>query len=387
MQPEQQAHVAGVVRDCRKRLQGVMSGANGGDRSKQLEAIAARLVDVETALDTDARHRHRRNLLQRARELSASRMTGTPHHPPEPLTVPHRYLRTSPPSPAPSITIVTPSFQQGHFLERTILSVLDQGYPTLEYVVRDGGSTDETLDILKRHASSLTRWESAPDHGQANAINLGFAGSTGEIMAFLNSDDLLLPGSLAYVAGYFSRHPEVDVVYGHRMLIDERDRRVGAWLVPTRAERVLRWGDCIPQETLFWRRSAWEAAGGEMNESFEFALDWDLLLRFHAADVKMRRLPRFLGAFRLHTEQKSSVQLDAYERESIALRTRANGHPVSPYVAHARLRPFTLRHALLHCVNRALWRLPVQRFEVHAGAPPNYNSGPVLTNSSESRSR
>ena len=74
------------------------------------------------------------------------------------------------------------------------------------------------------------------------------------------------------------RHPEVDVVYGHRMLIDERDRRVGAWLVPTRAERVLRWGDCIPQETLFWRRSAWEAAGGEMNESFEFALSWDLLL-------------------------------------------------------------------------------------------------------------
>ncbi len=253
--------------------------------------------------------------------------------------------------------------------------------------MRDGGSTDETLDILKRHAGTLTRWESAPDHGQADAINLGFAGSTGEIMAFLNSDDLLLPGSLAYVAGYFSRHPEVDVIYGHRMLIDERDRRVGVWLVPTRAERVLRWGDCIPQETLFWRRRAWEAAGGEMDESFDFALDWDLLLRFRAAGVKMRRLPRFLGAFRLHTEQKSSVQLDAYERESIALRTRANGHPVSPYVAHARLRPFILRHALLHSVNRALWRLPVRRFEVHVGAPTHYDSGSVLTNSSESRSR
>jgi hypothetical protein len=93
-------------------------------------------------------------------------------------------------------------------------------------------------------------------------------------MAFLNSDDLLLPGSLAYVAGYFARHPEVDVIYGHRMLIDEYHRRVGVWLIPARADRVLRWSDCIPQETLFWRRSTWEAAGGRMDEDFRFALDW-----------------------------------------------------------------------------------------------------------------
>jgi glycosyltransferase involved in cell wall biosynthesis len=364
MQPEQQAHVAGVVRDCREHLQGVLSGKNGGVDPAQLEAIVARLADVETTLDRDARHRRRRSPLRRLKELSASRMTPVPHHPPEPLTVPLRYLRTAPPSTPPSITIVTPSFQQGRFLERTLLSVLDQSYPALEYVVRDGGSSDETLDILQRHTNSLTRWDSAPDAGQANAINLGFEGSKGEIMAFLNSDDLLLPGSLAYIARYFVRHPEVDVIYGHRMLIDEDDRRVGVWLIPARAERVLHWSDCIPQETLFWRRRAWEAVGARLDETFSFALDWDLLLRFRDAGVKMQRLPRFLGAFRLHTEQKNSVLLDAYERESAVLRARANGHALSPYVAHARLRPFLARHALLHHVNRASWRLPMPRFEM-----------------------
>jgi glycosyltransferase involved in cell wall biosynthesis len=386
MQPEQQAHVAGVVRDCHERLRGLLSRASGGDE-QELESIAARLVDVETALDTDARHRQRRSPLRRLRELSASRMTATAHHPPEPLTVPRRYLRTSPASPAPSISVVTPSFQQGRFLERTIMSVLGQGYPALEYVVRDGGSTDETQEVLRRHSSSLTRWESAPDRGQADAINLGFEGTAGEIMAFLNSDDLLLPGSLAYVARYFARHPEVDVVYGHRMLIDEHDRRVGVWLIPARAEGVLRWSDCIPQETLFWRRRAWEAAGARMDESFSFALDWDLLLRFSETGARMKRIPRFLGAFRLHTAQKNNVLLDAYEQESAVLRDRANGHPVSPYVAHARLQPFVVRHVLLHCLNRAWWQLPVRRFEVPVGDAGSYDSASALTSSPESRSR
>ncbi len=285
------------------------------------------------------------------------------------------------------MTVVTPSFQQGQFLERTLLSVLDQGYPALEYVVQDGGSTDETLDVLRRHSDALARWESVPDGGQANAINRGFAGTEGEIMAFLNSDDLLLPGSLAYVARYFKRHPEVDVVYGHRVLVDERDRQIGAWLIPARAERVLQWADCIPQETLFWRRRAWEAAGAQMDESFRFALDWDLLLRLRESGARMKRLPRFLGAFRLHTDQKHSVLLDAGEEESAKLRHRANGHAVSPYVAHARLQTFLGRHALLHNLNRARWRLPMRRFEVPVVGANDYVPASGLTSSPESRSR
>jgi GT2 family glycosyltransferase len=387
MQPDQQAHVAGVVRDCHERLRDLLSRTGKGDEHEQLEAIAARLVDVEAALHSDARRRRRRSPVHRARELSASRITHAAHHMPQPLTVPRRYLRSSPPTPVPGITVVTPSFQQGRFLEQTVLSVVEQGYPALEYVVRDGGSSDETLAILERHSDSLTRWESAPDRGQADAINRGFEGTTGEIMAFLNSDDLLLPGSLAYVARYFARHPDVDVVYGHRVLIDEHDRQVGAWLIPAGAERMLRWGDCIPQETLFWRRRIWEAAGARMDESFSFALDWDLLLRFREAGARMKRVPRFIGAFRLHTDQKNSVLLDAGERESALLRARANGHPVSPHVAHAHMQPLILRHVFLHTVNRAWWRLPLQRFEVPIGNPCAYASGSTLTSAPESRSK
>ncbi len=380
-------HIARVVRDCHEQLHELRSQRSYFDAQARLDAIHARLVDVEAALSVDAKRDRPRSPAGLARELCASRLTAVAHHPAKPLVVPRSYLRTSPPRPAPRMTVVTPSFQQGQFLERTLLSVLDQGYPALEYVVQDGGSTDGTLDVLRRHSDALARWESEPDGGQANAINRGFAGTDGEIMAFLNSDDLLLPGSLAYVARYFERHPGVDVVYGHRVLVDERDRQVGAWLIPARAERVLQWADCIPQETLFWRRRAWDAAGAQMDESFRFALDWDLLLRLRESGARMKRLPRFLGAFRLHTDQKHSVLLDAGEEESAKLRHRANGHAMSPYVAHARLQAFLGRHVLLHNLNRARWRLPMRRFEVPVVGASGYVPASGLTNSPESRSR
>src|SRR5262249_1995819 len=178
------------------------------------------------------------------------------------------------------IAIVTPSFNQGAFLERTLASVLGQQYPRLEYVVQDGGSTDGTLAVLQRYRDQLTHWESVRDRGQAHAINLGFRRTTGDIMAYLNSDDLLFPGALAFVARYFAAHPQVDVVYGHRVIIDEQDQEVGRWVLPPHEDEVLSWTDPVPQETVFWRRRVWERVGGAMDESFQFALDWDLLLRF-----------------------------------------------------------------------------------------------------------
>ena len=153
--------------------------------------------------------------------------------------MPARYLRTRHPKRAPTIAIVTPSYQQGRFLDRTIYSVISQKYPALEYVVHDGGSTDETLEVLHYFEPVLTRWTSESDEGEADAINRGFSNTTGEVMAWLNSDDLLLPGSLAYVARYFVRHPDVDVVYGHRVLIDEHDKRIGAWVLPRHDDAAL----------------------------------------------------------------------------------------------------------------------------------------------------
>ena len=228
-------------------------------------------------------------------------------HDPRPLRVPARYLRTRAPEPAPTITIVTPSYQQGRFLDRTIYSVVSQQYPRLEYVVQDGGSSDGTLDVLRRFDHALTRSVSEPDGGQADAINRGFSETTGDVMAWLNSDDLLLPGSLAYVARFFVEHPDVDVVYGNRLLIDENDGQIGSWILPRHDDLALTLADFVPQETLFWRRRVWDAVGGRVDPDFGYALDWDLLLRFRDAGAKMVRLPRYLGAFRVHDEQKTTV--------------------------------------------------------------------------------
>jgi glycosyltransferase involved in cell wall biosynthesis len=256
---------------------------------------------------------------------------------------------------------VTPSFGQGHFLERTLYSVVNQNYPTLEYIVQDGGSTDETVDVLRRFDGSLTRWTSEPDNGQGDAINRGFTHTSGEIMAYLNSDDLLLPGALAYVATYFAAHPEVDVVYGHRAIIDEHDRQVGCQVLPRHDDRELTMLDFVPQETLFWRRSAWEAAGGQIDTSLHFAIDWDLLLRLRDSGAKMVRLPRFLGAFRVHDEQKTAAWNDQCLVECEALRRRVHGRAISHDQAVARVAPYLRRHVAHHVWHRLKARMPLRR--------------------------
>jgi glycosyltransferase involved in cell wall biosynthesis len=230
-------------------------------------------------------------------------------------------------------------------LEATLRSVLDQGYPQLEYIVQDGGSTDESLDILRRYGERLTRWESVPDRGQSDAINRGMQHTTGEIMAYLNSDDLLLPGSLAYVAGYFRDHPDVDIVYGHRLLVNEQGNQIGRWILPPHDDIVITWADYIPQETMFWRRRAWERAGGCIDDSFAFAMDWDLILRFREAGLRFARLPRFLGAFRITEEQKTSQLIATVgAREMARLRYRVHGAHASNRRIRRAVRPYIWRH-------------------------------------------
>lgn len=229
----------------------------------------------------------------------------------------------------PSISIVTPSFRQASYITRTIESVLGQRYPALEYFIQDGGSQDGTVEILKHYTECLSGWTSEPDDGQSQAINRGFIKTHGEIMAWLNSDDLLMPGTLAYVAEYFVSHPDVDVVYGQRILIDEHDREIGRWILPPHDDKVLSWADFVPQETLFWRRTIWEKAGGSIDETFRFAMDWDLLLRFRKAGARMVRLPKFLGAFRIHEAQKTSAAInDVGHQEMHRLRVREVGREI-----------------------------------------------------------
>jgi len=265
------------------------------------------------------------------------------HHEPLPIKLPKRRVWPAG-EPAPSVALVTPSLRQAHFLEATLQSVLDQCYPSLEYVVQDGGSTDGTIDVLRRYDHRLHGWVSAPDRGQSHAINLGFSQTTGEIMGWLNSDDLLLPGALAVVADYFAKHPKVDVVYGHRVLIDRDGYEIGRWVMPGHCDKVLSWADFVPQETLFWRRSLWDMVGG-VDETFQFAMDWDLLLRFRDAGARMVRLPHFLGAFRIHDAQKSCTQInDVGMGEMDRLRQRVLGRTVTRSEIRSALLPYLVQH-------------------------------------------
>lgn len=267
-------------------------------------------------------------------------------HSPIPLgdrTIPLR--RALLPEQLPRISIVTPSFRQAHLIERTIASVVAQAYPKLEYFIQDGGSDDGTTSVLEKWSDRLSGWESKRDGGQSAAINLGFAKTSGDIMAWLNSDDLLMPGSLNYVAAYFQRHPEVDVIYGDRLLIDENDALIGRWVLPGHVDAVLPWADFVPQETLFWRRNLWDKVGAHIDETFKFAMDWDLLLRFRKAGARFAHVPKYLGAFRIHASQKTSAAIsDIGFQEMDRLRLRELGRVVSHHEIRRAIKPFMARH-------------------------------------------
>jgi GT2 family glycosyltransferase len=380
VQPDEQLEIAQLLSEQRDQLTGVIRELL--ERQTQLSELEARLLSYSsTSRLTEVEHRLRVDALQQNQGLFGSSSLGTKarrirglaypkigrlkQYPPRRLLIPEAYLRTAALHDPPRISIVTPSFQQGRYLARTMRSVINQNYPNLEYVVQDGGSTDGTLETLERFDDALTFWASEPDAGQADAINRGFTHTTGDIMAWLNSDDLYLPGALAYVAKYFVDHPEVDVVYGNRRMIDQDDAEIGAWILPKHDDRILTLVDYVPQETLFWRRSIWDAAGGRLDADFGYALDWDLLLRFRDAGATIVRLPRFIGAFRVHDEQKTSAQDWLGAEECARLRERVHGRPISPEEAGRETIPYLRRHILVHSRQRLIDRMPLRKVDVH----------------------
>jgi len=323
-----------------------------GEKEREVEKLRS---IIEEQADTIRVLRSRRpGIRGRIRHWLQPRLGVFYQYPPRRFNIPEHYGSVAGLQGSPTISIVTPSFNQADFLELTIKSVVEQNYPALEYIIQDGGSEDGTVAVLKKYSHYFSHWESTGDKGQAHAINLGFRHATGEIMAYLNSDDLLLPGALPYVAHYFSEHLEVDAVYGHRVLVDEKNREVGRWVLPPHDDHVLSWADYIPQETLFWRRRIWEKVGGNVDESFRFAMDWDLIMRFRDAGARFVRLPRFLGAFRVHPEQKSSKELDDLGQEEMGeLRKRCHGREVSDDDIHKNIRTYLLKHVVLNKLYRA----------------------------------
>ncbi|MFC1766305.1 glycosyltransferase family 2 protein [Planctomycetota bacterium] len=208
----------------------------------------------------------------------------------------------------PTVSIVTPSFNQVAYLEETILSVLGQDYPNLEYIVIDGGSTDGSVDIIKKYAHRLAWWTSEPDQGQSHAVNKGFARATGDIFHWLNSDDLLMPSAVRIAASYLERRPELGVVYGDRLVIDHLGNTLELMQVPPFWARALPHHLRIPQETVFIRRQFWQQTQG-LDEQLNMCMDFDLYLRLRSM-TEFYRIPFILGALRQHSQSKSTINAD-----------------------------------------------------------------------------
>lgn len=285
-----------------------------------------------------------------------------------PLRVPRSYARVTAPTSAPRISVVVPSLDYGRYLGSTLSSLIDQDYPDLELIVCDGGSTDGTGIVLDRHVAEIAT-VLQDDQGQGDAINRGLDQASGEIMAWLNADDLSLPGTLAYVARYFERHPEIDVLYGNRVLIDDDGDDVGVWVTPPHSPDSIQWFDFLPQETVFWRRSIFEQAGG-VDTRFDYGFDWEMFLRFQRAGAGFARAPRFLGAFRQHEDQKTRQFHAEAQDELEMIRRRHHGRHVSIGEAQARAEKMLLRAGPHHVFRKLAWRMPRRRLAVDAAPEP-----------------
>jgi glycosyltransferase involved in cell wall biosynthesis len=210
----------------------------------------------------------------------------------------------------PKISLVTPSLNQGKFIEATIESVLSQNYPNLEYIIMDGGSKDNTLAVLKRYSNQL-KWVSEKDAGQTNAINKGLRMASGEILAYLNADDILLPGTLLKVAQQFMEHPQTMWVTGKCRIIDEDNREIrklitaykNLWLHLCHPS-ILLITDYISQPATFWRASM-TSEMGYLDESLHYVMDYEYWLRLYAK-YPPTFIPEYLAAFRIHLQSKTT---------------------------------------------------------------------------------
>jgi glycosyltransferase involved in cell wall biosynthesis len=239
----------------------------------------------------------------------------------------------------PLVTIVTPSLNQGRFLEETICSVLNQDYAPLEYIIVDGGSSDGSQNIIERYAARLACWKSEPDQGQTDAINKGFQLGKGEIFAWLNSDDTYLPQAVSRAVNYFLSYPEAGMVYGDANLIDERSEIIGKFPARQTDYRRLRRGYVhIPQQAAFFRSALWKRVG-PLDPSFFFAMDYDLWVRISRL-APLRYIPQTWANFRLHSTGKTSVADDRCWPEMVRIHRRDGGSWFSILELKARIRPW-----------------------------------------------
>jgi glycosyltransferase involved in cell wall biosynthesis len=230
----------------------------------------------------------------------------------------------------PLVSIVTPSYNQGRFIRRTIESVLAQTYPNIEYLVVDGASTDETLGILRRHGDRV-RWISEPDSGQTEAINKGLRAVSGEIVGYLNSDDVLLPDAIETIVEYFRSHPECDLVYGDAEYIDEEDRVIGTYATADYSFERLMKDCCICQPAAYWRSVIGEVVG-PFDEELHYAMDYDHWIRVDRSGFMIQHMQETIAQSRLHPAMKTLCARRAIYREIFHVCRRGGGYISRDYV-------------------------------------------------------
>jgi glycosyltransferase involved in cell wall biosynthesis len=230
------------------------------------------------------------------------------------------------------ISVITPCYNTGRFLEACIRSVLDEDYHDLEYIVIDGGSKDDSVEIIKKYETRLAYWHSRPDRGQAHAINMGLVRATGDVVAYLNADDRYRPGTLHAVAKIFRERPGVNVVFGDAEFTDEEGRPKARYVGVDRpfAQKIRYWrGWPIPQPTVFLRRAVLQAHGG-LDESFHYALDYDWFLRISRTE-RFHHAGAVLAEYRLRGDAKTGDWLQTRGKfyEECARAVRKHVHPGS----------------------------------------------------------
>jgi len=229
----------------------------------------------------------------------------------------------------PRVSIVTPSYNQSEFIEETIRSVLLQGYPDLEYIIMDGGSTDGSVDIIRKYEPWLTHWVSQPDHGQTDAINKGWEFATGQILAYINSDDCYLASTVPVAANAFFANPMASMIYGTAIIVDETGKELRVWRGrPFDLETMLTIGSVVPQPATFFTKDALKSLG-YLDKQWHMIMDYELCIRM---GLKFRAiyLPRTLAKFRDHSKSKTHAYFDMMTTELICWLENFAPEQVSP---------------------------------------------------------
>jgi glycosyltransferase involved in cell wall biosynthesis len=248
----------------------------------------------------------------------------------------------------PRITIVTPSFNQAKYLPKTIESILSQNYPNLEYMIIDGGSTDGSVDIIKKYESHLSYWCSEKDEGQSDAIEKGMERSTGDLLNWINSDDLLFPGALGRIADAWMKRPQTDLVVGSQAFCDRNGRIFRISCPPSRASFSIKNWIPIGQQSTFFSRDAYRRVGGVLKE-LHAIMDQDLYYRILKSGGNLFTINGLVGMIRYHAEAKTHCRKDLWEDEIPRFMSKHGISPKSQFLAKCWMR-------LARCIDGSYWQ-------------------------------